>query len=500
MSDSEFTSVYDMSMEQLERRLQEIERNRIEFFDEARDGFYISTREGQFMDCNNALVRMLGYRITEEVLSLDLNKDLWANPDDRAVFQSIIEKWGSVLDYEAKFKRSDGEIIYVSLSAYVWRDSHGKIGGYRGFVVNRTERKLLDDLLSASELKYKGLFNKIREGVFISDAAGRVVDCNQALCDIIGRTREEFYGMDYYKELFAKTDNVADFRRKFTKYGEIGDYELQIVRKDGTVRDVSMSGYATRNAAGEIVSYQGLVRDITAAKRLGRQRVIAERLSATGEMASHLAYELTNPVYGITDCLERLKDVVPQAHDARKYFEAAYCGCKRIAGILIKMKDFFKPVDGLKSAVDINKLLEEILLSFEAQFRDLNIRISTDLAPDLPHMMAVGSRLRQAFINMILNADQAMPNGGELRIASRFDQEKNCIILTVEDTGVGIPPQNLEKIFDVSFTRKENETSIGLGLSICFAVIREHEGRIDVTSKVGKGTVFQICLPVQSLP
>ena len=295
MSGSEFPSVYDMSMEQLEQRLQEIERNRVEFFDEARDGFYILTRDGKFMDCNNALVRMLGYRITEEVLSLDLKRDLWANPEDRPVFQSIIEKRGFVSDYEATFKRKDGEIIYVSLSAYVWRDKDGEIGGYRGFVVNRTEQKLMNELLSASEIRYKDLFNKIREGVFISDYAGRVIDCNQALCDIIGRTKEEFYSMNYYKDLFTETDNVEDFRRKFTYYGAIGDYELQIVRKDGTVRDVSMSGYATRDAAGEILQYQGLMRDITDEKRLSKQRVMSERLSAMRDIASHLEHELTNP-------------------------------------------------------------------------------------------------------------------------------------------------------------------------------------------------------------
>jgi PAS domain S-box-containing protein len=495
MSDSEFPSVYDMSMEQLEQRLQEIERNRIEFFDEARDGFYILTREGNLMDCNEALVRMLGYRTTEEVLSLDLKKDLWANLDDRPVFQSIIEKRGFVSDYDATFKRKDGEIIYVSLSAYVWRDRDGKISGYRGFVVNRTEQKLMNELLCASENRYKDLFNKIREGVFISDYAGRVIDCNQALCDIIGRTKEEFYGMNYYKDLFTEPGNVEDFRRKFTHYGAIGEYELQIVRKDGTIRDVSMSGYATRDAAGEIVQYQGLMRDITDEKRLSKQRVMSERLSAIGNIASYLAYELTNPVYGITTSLERLKGLLPEAHHMRKYFDPAYNGCTRMSRVLLKMKEFFHPTDVGKSPTDINNLLEETVLSFERHFKNLNIRTVTDLPPGLPLVMAAAGRLREVFANIINNSNAAMPNGGELRIGSRFDQMNNYIIVTIEDTGVGIPPEQLDRIFDVSFTKKADETSISLGLSICLAVIKEHEGSIDVTSKVGKGTVFKMCLP-----
>ena len=119
----------------------------------------------------------------------------------------------------------------------------------------------------------------------------------------------------------------------------------------------------------------------------------------------------------------------------------------------------------------------------------------TDLAPGLPLVMAAASRLREVFINIFNNSNAAMPNGGELRIGSRFDQKKNCIIVTIEDTGVGIPPEKLDRIFDVSFTKKADETSIGLGLSICLAVIKEHEGSIDVTSKVGKGTVFEIVCP-----
>ncbi len=94
---------------------------------------------------------MLGYNTTEEVLSLDLKKDLWNNPEDRPVFRSIIEKRGFVRDYEATFKRKDGDIISVSLSSTLWRNRHGEIGGYRGLVVDKRERKLLDYLLSISE-------------------------------------------------------------------------------------------------------------------------------------------------------------------------------------------------------------------------------------------------------------------------------------------------------------------------------------------------------------
>ena len=203
------------------------------------------------------------------------------------------------------------KLIYVSLSSYVWRDKDGNIGGYRGFVVDRTQEKLMRAQLAESETKYRDLFNSIRDGVFIADAKGTVTDCNQALLDIIGYAREEFLGMNYYRDLCVNADDVMEFRRKITRESEVNEYELQIARKDGTVRDVSMSGYATKNAQGEVLSYQGLMRDITEAKRLRRQLIQSERLSAMGKMASQLAHELNNPIYGIMNCLELTKDTLP---------------------------------------------------------------------------------------------------------------------------------------------------------------------------------------------
>lgn len=479
-----------------EQRRLDIERSKKEFFAEARDGFYISTREGQFIDCNEALVKMLGYSTPQEVLGLDLNTQLWGNPEERPEFQAIIENQGFVRGYEGTFRRKDGQLIFVSLSSHVWRDKEGNIAGYRGFVVDRTQEKLMQAQLAASETKYRELFNNIPDGVFITDARGMVTDCNQSLCDLIGYTREEFLGMNYYRDLFISADDVMKFRSKFTRQGMVHDYELQIARKDGTIRDVSMSGYATRGAKGSVLSYQGLMRDITEAKRLRRQLIQSERLSAMGKMASQLAHELNNPIYGIMNCLELVRDGLPETYEKRKYLDLAYNECKRTSGLLIKMLKFFKPDDEKKSTTAVNRLIEETLLFYERQFKNLNIRVVTDLDPNLPDMMAVGSHLKQVFINMVINANTAMPDGGELRIRSRFEPEQENIVVIIEDTGVGIPARNVERIFDAFFTTKKEVKGVGLGLSICYGFIREHHGRIDVASEVGKGTIFTIYLPL----
>jgi len=215
-----------------------------------------------------------------------------------------------------------------------------------------------------------------------------------------------------------------------------------------------------------------------------------------GKMALQLAHELNNPIYGIMNCLELVKGVVPSSNDKRKFLDLAYDECKRTSGLVTKMLKFFRPDDEGKGLTDINKLLEETLLFYEKQFKNLNIKVWKDLASDLPEIIAVANQLKQVFINMIINANTAMPAGGDLRVKSRFNRGQSNIEVTIEDTGVGIPSANLERIFDAFFTTKSEVKGVGLGLSICHGFISEHGGKIDVASEVGKGTTFTIYLPV----
>ena len=498
MADDYWVAVYDMTLEQIEDRMMEIQRNYSEFVEAAHDGFYISTREGHFLDCNEALVRMLGYRVTEEVLSLDLNTDLWLNPSDRRTFQEIIEEFGKVDDYQAVFKRKDGGPLYVALSSRTWLDRQGRVRGYRGLVVDNTEKKAMEAKLAVSESRYLDLFERMKDGVFISDVRGRVIDCNPAFCEIVGYSKSRLSLMDYYRDLFVSPESVLRFWREVTNDGYVKDRELQIRRKDGSVREVSITGYACRNSSDEVTGYQGLLRDITETKRLYKRLMQSERLSAMGKMASQLAHEVNNPISGIMNCLELVGEALPADHPKKKYLDLAYDECKRTSVLLIKMLKFFKPDDEKRSETDINKIIRETLLFYERQFMNLNIRVVTDLQTDLPMIAAVAGQLKQVLINMIVNANAAMPSGGDLCVASSFDPASKTILIKIRDTGVGIAPESLDKIFDAFFTtKKEVLKGVGLGLSICYGFIREHGGTIDVESEVGKGTCFTIHLPLR---
>ena len=199
------------------------------------------------------------------------------------------------------------------------------------------------------------------------------------------------------------------------------------------------------------------------------------------------------------NCLELIKDAVPEDNYKRKFVDLAYNECKRTSILLMKMLKFFKPDDEKRTSTDVNKLLEETLLFYEKQFINLNIKVKTDLDPDLPPITAVESQLKQVFINMVINANAAMESGGQLLVSSGMDPGGENILIRIEDTGVGISPENLDRIFDAFFTtKKEVLKGVGLGLSVCYGFIKEHGWNVDVESELGKGTRFTICLPVNA--
>jgi two-component system NtrC family sensor kinase len=240
-----------------------------------------------------------------------------------------------------------------------------------------------------------------------------------------------------------------------------------------------------------------MMRDITEANRLKEQLIQSEKLSAMGRMASQLAHELNNPIYGIMNCLELAKAAVPEGDARKRFFDLAEVECKRTSGLLVKMLKYFQPDHETPGPTNINLLLEETLLFYEKQFSSLNIKVATDLGSDLPTLTAVEGQLKQAFINIIINANNAMPIGGTLTVVSRYLSALQEIQVSIADTGVGIPAADVERIFEAFYSTKSEVRGVGLGLSICYEVIKNHGGHIDVRSEVGKGTVFTIHLPVQ---
>jgi two-component system NtrC family sensor kinase len=159
------------------------------------------------------------------------------------------------------------------------------------------------------------------------------------------------------------------------------------------------------------------------------------------------------------------------------------------------MLSFSKPEEEARKRINLNELLEGILLMMERQMRESNIRVALDFDHQIPEVMASTNQMRQVMLNMFKNAKEAMPNGGTLTIRTARDDQK--VSVHIQDTGVGIPEEIQNKIFEAFFTTKQKVKGVGLGLSVCYGIIRDHGGEIRVESEEGKGTTFIISLPIE---
>jgi two-component system NtrC family sensor kinase len=222
----------------------------------------------------------------------------------------------------------------------------------------------------------------------------------------------------------------------------------------------------------------------------------SERLALIGQLAANVAHELNNPLQGIVTYSHLLLERNSIDDPTKQTLQKIVVQANRSRDIIRGLLDFSRQRKPDKMLCDINNLLQESLSFLENQALMHNIQIITHLDNDLPSIVIDPSQVQRVFINMIVNAAEAMNGNGQLTMTTRRDQARGCIEIVFSDTGMGISQENLEKIFDPFFTTKETGHGVGLGLAISYGIIKEHGGTVSVESEVGKGTTFIVRLPI----
>lgn len=488
-----------------ERELRESERRYRNLFEKLPVGAFVSTPEGRFLDCNQALLDILGYESQGEFLKLDIARDLYRNPGDRNTFRKLIEKKGYVRDFEVDFKRKDGEGISILLTGFVRRDEEGRTAAYEGLNIDITQRKRMErELREANEFLTRLIDSSI-DGIITTDMKGNILIFNSGAERLLGYKSEEVIGKMNIREIYAPgMAKVVMEKMRSPEYGGVGKLNsFRIVHRNkmGELIDGNLSAAIIYDERGDEIASVGIFTDLREQLRMQRELQETqyrlsetEKLAALGRLTSQIAHELNNPIYGIMNSLELLKGEVPPQSPKRRFLDMSLEETKRIADLLRNMLSFSKPDEEEKKSIDVNKILEELTIFLARQLRDHNIKVEMALDPDLPELMASPNQLRQVFLNMILNARTAMPYGGRLRLETGREGEN--VVAKIKDTGVGIPKEIQGKIFEAFFTTQEKKRGVGLGLSACYGIVKEHHGEITVKSEVGKGSTFSVILPI----
>jgi len=246
------------------------------------------------------------------------------------------------------------------------------------------------------------------------------------------------------------------------------------------------------------------VEERTQKLRMAREQLIqSEKMASMGVLASSVAHEINNPLQGILTYIKLMLKIISHENveqkrvdDFKCYLELMGNEIQRCGDMVKNLLVFSKQTKINVEEANANKIIKNSLLLVENKIKIQNINVSLNLAEDIPPLFCDVKQIQQTFLAMIINAMEAMPNGGELKIESKSIDGKK-VEITISDNGEGIPKENLKKIFDPFYTTKENAKSTGLGLFVAYGIIKEHKGTIEVQSEKGKGTSFHIKLPVK---
>ncbi|MBN9519078.1 PAS domain S-box protein [bacterium] len=372
--------------------------------------------------------------------------------------------------------------------------------------------------LRKSEALLGGLFESAPDAIVVTDRDGRIVRLNARAEALFGYARVEVLGRPVEALMPAhfrarhevlRGAFVADAgRRPLTP-----ERELWALRKDGTEVPVEI-------ALGPVQTEEGLlvlatVRDITRrremelalrakseeVREISQQLWQSAKLATMGELAASIAHELNNPLGTISLGVEDLLSTAPPDSPARRELKIIEQETERMARLVANLLQFSRPGYQQVSTFDV---CEEVEKTLELSFfflRKRTVAVTREFAPDLPLIQGDRQKLRQVFLNLIVNASDAMPGGGTLTLrscASVANADVPAVALEFADTGTGIPPENLSRIMEPFFTTKEAGRGTGLGLAICRRIVQEHRGTLDITSEVGRGTTVRVTLPVHT--
>jgi len=351
------------------------------------------------------------------------------------------------------------------------------------------QRKHLSDLQAFRDL----IFESVGSGLVGVNPEGRVTAFNRAAESITGVQAAEALDQPW-EAIFGSGVNLAEVRRAVLEDSEPAPrYEFRLRRRDGQNVPVGISFWSLRSGAGDVAGLIGVCQDLSNIKQLEQRMRQADRLAAVGRLSANMAHEIRNPLASISGAVEALARDLPADHTRSQLVEIVLRESARLNQIVGDFLEYARPAPMAPIEINMAEILDEVLLLIEHRTLPANLKVAREYGDALP-TRADPQRLRQAIWNLCLNAVQAMPDGGELRVGARTLHERgNRLQISIADTGQGIADGDLPHIFEPFFSTKPEGS--GIGLALVYRVVEEHGGSIEVRSRVSEGTTFLLTLP-----
>ncbi|VVB90166.1 Methanogenesis regulatory histidine kinase FilI [uncultured archaeon] len=470
----------------------------------ANDAIISVDSDGNVISWNKRAETIFGY-VEEEVLGKPLA--ILLSERHRGFLSKELKRFRSTGESKYNGKtlefhglRKDGSEFPIEVSVAIWKTEEG--GFFTGIVRDITERKKADEKIR----EQAALLDKAHDAIAVRDLEHCLIYWNKGAQRLYGWTEEEAIGKNANELLYKEeSSNLIEAKSRVIENGEWKG-ELQQRTKDGKEVIVESRWSLVRDSEDKPRSILIINTDITEKKKLEAQLLRAQRMESIGTLAGGIAHDLNNLMTPIMLSLQMLKHKLTD-EQSQKLLTILENNSQRSADLIKQVLSFARGVEGERKPLQVTYIISEIEKVLKETF-PRNIEIRTDLPKDLSTISGDATQLHQVMMNLCVNARDAMPDGGILRISARnflvdgsyarMNTEANIgpyIIITVSDTGTGIPPEIIDRIFEPFFTTKEFGKGTGLGLSTSHAIVKSHGGFINVYSEVGKGTIFKIYLP-----
>jgi len=349
---------------------------------------------------------------------------------------------------------------------------------------------------SVHERLVHSIIQNYSDAVIALDNDYKIFFWNKGAERIFGYTADEMLGKTVDpivpSELKEKGELQWLFEETLRK-GYVENYETERIRKDGRRIIVNLSRSLIKDENGEVLGSIAIVKDVTQIKELEKQIQHSDKLALIGQIAAGIAHEIGTPLNVISGNAEYIMMEMGENNPYKEELETIISQAERIANLIKQLLEFARPRKPNYTKVNVNNELHHVVELLKHQFEKSNIKLNLKFSEDIPSIYADCSQIHQVFLNIIVNAIQAINQNGVIEIET-FAKD-GYVNIKFRDNGVGILPEHIHKIFEPFFTTKEAGKGTGLGLAVSKRIIDEHNGKIEVESTPGKGTVFTVKFP-----
>ncbi len=471
---------------------------------------FVVDKNHKVLHWNKASEELTGWK-RQDILGTDLLWKVFKRPqgvsladvvvdDDMAKLKAIYGKENlrrstlspDAWEAENYFDSLGGRPKELFFTAAPLRDARGRVTGAVEAIIETTDLKELQRQLAQSEALYRTLVEANREGIVLHDYEHFIFG-NRAFLEMFGLDDISQADSDFL-ELLA--DSCRRGYLEWMRLVESGQgapvFEGQGIRAEG-VFDLEVTGTPCPYRGGNAILFT--TRDVTMRKAMEEQLIRSERLAATGKLAFDIAHEINNPLGGILTYAHLLQEDLGVANELTPTVDKIIKLTNRCKIIVRGLLDFARQDTPEKEPMDLNRVLGEVLSLMEGHMILRQVELIKDLAPNLPVFWGQRAKVEQVFLNLIINAAEAMEGKGRLEMSSVFNPETREVTVAFKDSGPGMDEEVARRVFEPFFTTKPRGRGTGLGLAISHGIIQQHGGRVELKTRAGQGCTFRIIFP-----